>query len=63
MSKTRPILTLVGIATAAMMLAAPATQAAEVITLRLHTFLVPVSNPVKTFIIPWINKVNAAASQ
>ena len=58
MSKTR--LTLAGIAAAALLFAAPTSQA-EPITLRLHTFLVPVSNPVKTFIIPWINKVNAAA--
>ncbi len=58
MSKTR--LTLAGIATVAMLLAASASQA-KPITLRLHTFLVPVANPVKTFIIPWINKVNAEA--
>ena len=27
----------------------------------MHSFLAPVANPPKTFIIPWINKVNAAA--
>ena len=56
MFKTRLTLGLAGVAASAMMVAAPATQAAD-ITLKLHSFLVPVANPIKTFIIPWMKKV------
>jgi TRAP-type C4-dicarboxylate transport system substrate-binding protein len=38
-------------------LAAPPAAAQEV-TLRLHTFIPPVANPVKHFMIPWANKIN-----
>lgn len=34
-------------------------SAAEEVTLRLHTFLPPVANPVKHFMIPWAQKVEA----
>ena len=36
-------------------------QSAE-ITLRLHTFLPPVSNPVKTFLAPWAKKIGKASN-
>jgi len=42
--------------------AAAAPAAAQEITLRLQTFVPPVANPPKTFIIPWIEKVNQAAN-
>lgn len=35
----------------------PNIAAAETITLRLHTFLPPVANPVKHFMVPWSKKV------
>jgi TRAP-type C4-dicarboxylate transport system substrate-binding protein len=41
----------------ALALAAPPAAAQEV-TLRLHTFIPPVANPVKHFMIPWANKIN-----
>ena len=37
-------------------LAAPA-QAAETVTLRMQTFIPPVANPGKTFLIPWAKKI------
>jgi len=43
-------------AVAAFGVTAPSATAQEV-TLKLHTFLPPVANPVKTFMIPWIEKV------
>ena len=42
--------------------AAAAPAAAQDITLRLQTFVPPVANPPKTFLIPWIEKVNKAAN-
>ena len=39
--------------------AAPA-QAQEV-TLRMHTFIPPVANPAKTFLIPWAKKIGEAS--
>jgi TRAP-type transport system periplasmic protein len=35
---------------------------AQEVTLKLHTFLPPVSNPVKTFLIPWSERVNKASN-
>ncbi|HVL35260.1 MAG TPA: TRAP transporter substrate-binding protein [Burkholderiales bacterium] len=43
-------------ASAAAVLAVPAAQAQEV-TLRMHTFIPPVANPARTFLIPWAEKV------
>lgn len=40
----------------AMVLAAPA-QSAETVTLRMQTFIPPVANPGKTFLIPWAEKI------
>jgi TRAP-type C4-dicarboxylate transport system substrate-binding protein len=45
-----------GAAVAALTASAGATQAQEV-TLRMHTFIPPVANPSKTFLIPWAEKV------
>jgi TRAP-type C4-dicarboxylate transport system substrate-binding protein len=47
------------LATAALSIAAPApsVSAAPEVTLRLHTFLPPVANPVKHFMVPWAKKV------
>jgi TRAP-type C4-dicarboxylate transport system substrate-binding protein len=36
---------------------APAPTAAQEVTLRLHTFIPPVANPVKHFMMPWAEKV------
>jgi TRAP-type C4-dicarboxylate transport system substrate-binding protein len=36
---------------------APAPSAAQEVTLRLHTFIPPVANPVKHFMAPWAQKV------
>ena len=36
----------------------PTPSASQEITLRLHTFLPPVANPVKHFMVPWAEKVN-----
>lgn len=36
---------------------APKPAAAQEVTLRLHTFLPPVSNPVKNFMVPWAEKI------
>jgi TRAP-type C4-dicarboxylate transport system substrate-binding protein len=44
-----------GLAVGLGLTAAPAD--AQEVTLRLHTFLPPVANPVKTFLIPWAEKV------
>jgi TRAP-type C4-dicarboxylate transport system substrate-binding protein len=43
---------------ASALVVAPA-QAAPEVTLRLHTFLPPVANPVKHFMVPWAKKVEA----
>jgi TRAP-type transport system periplasmic protein len=40
-------------------LLAPAGAAAEEVTLRVHTFMPPVANPFKHFLIPWADKVAA----
>ena len=40
---------------AAAMVAVPAYTQAE--TLRMHTFIPPVANPAKTFLIPWAEKI------
>jgi len=36
---------------------ASAPAASQDITLRLHTFMPPIANPVRTFLIPWANRV------
>ena len=36
---------------------APVPAAAQEVTLRMHTFMAPIANPVKTFLIPWAEKV------
>ncbi|MGE3644600.1 MAG: TRAP transporter substrate-binding protein [Beijerinckiaceae bacterium] len=41
--------------------AAAAPASAETITLKMHTFVTPISNPVKSFLIPWGKKVEAAS--
>lgn len=35
----------------------PARAASQEVTLRLHSFLPPVANPMKHFLIPWAEKV------
>jgi len=40
---------------------APAPAMSQEITLRLHTFLPPIANPVRTFLIPWAKKVTEAS--
>jgi len=35
---------------------------AQEVTLRLHTFVPPVSNPPRTFLIPWMERVNKASN-
>jgi TRAP-type C4-dicarboxylate transport system substrate-binding protein len=47
---------LTGAAVAGLALA-PASAATPEVTLRLHTFLPPVANPVKHFMVPWAKKV------
>lgn len=47
--------TLAALACAA--LAAPSALHAQQATLRMHTFIPPVANPAKTFLIPWAEKV------
>jgi TRAP-type C4-dicarboxylate transport system substrate-binding protein len=47
---------LAGVAVAALTASAGVAQAQEV-TLRMHTFIPPVANPSKTFLIPWAEKV------
>lgn len=37
---------------------APELAAAQEVTLRVHTFMPPVANPVKHFLIPWSEKIN-----
>jgi TRAP-type C4-dicarboxylate transport system substrate-binding protein len=50
----------------ALLIAAPATsapaEAQEVITLRMHTFIPPVGNPAKTFLIPWAERISKASN-
>ena len=36
---------------------APAPVASQEVTLRLHSFLPPVANPMKHFITPWAEKI------
>lgn len=36
---------------------APVSAAKPEVTLRLHTFLPPVANPVKHFMVPWAKKI------
>lgn len=52
--------TLAVAALAALAMTAPVN--AQEITLKLHTFVPPVANPPKTFLIPWIERVNQAAN-
>jgi TRAP-type C4-dicarboxylate transport system substrate-binding protein len=40
---------------------APTPAAAQEVTLRLHTFLPPVANPVKHFMVPWAKKIETAS--
>jgi TRAP-type C4-dicarboxylate transport system substrate-binding protein len=50
------MLALAGVACSGLSLA-PKPAASQEVTLRLHTFLPPVSNPVKHFMVPWAEKV------
>ncbi|MCG6876812.1 MAG: TRAP transporter substrate-binding protein [Betaproteobacteria bacterium] len=54
------ITALAAAALAAIAVSAPVN--AQEVTLRLHTFVPPVSNPPKTFLIPWIERVNKASN-
>jgi len=36
---------------------APAPAASQEVTLRLHSFLPPVANPMKHFLIPWAEQI------
>jgi TRAP-type transport system periplasmic protein len=52
-------------ALAAAVLAATAVAApvkAQEVTLKMHTYLPPVSNPAKTFLIPWSERINKASN-
>lgn len=49
-------------ALAAVLTAAPGVPAQDVITLRLHTFVPPVANPAKTFLIPWTERIAKASN-
>ncbi len=40
----------------------PTPAASQEVTLRLHTFLPPVANPVKHFMVPWAEKVEKASN-
>ena len=40
---------------------APTPAASQEVTLRLHTFLPPVANPVKHFMVPWSKKIETAS--
>ena len=48
----RVTIALTGVLACALSLA-PASAAAQEVTLRLHTFMPPIANPVRTFLIPW----------
>ncbi len=61
MSKTRAVISLAAGIVAATALV-PQTASSQEVTLRLQTFVPPVANPPKTFLIPWIEKVNKAAN-
>jgi len=52
----RIVTALAGALTCALTLAA-APAASQEISLRLHTFMPPIANPVRTFLVPWANKV------
>ena len=52
---------LAGVVGAAMAAMAGAA-AAQTVTLRMHTFVAPVANPVKTFLIPWSQRVEKASN-
>lgn len=47
---------------AAATLAAPAPVLAQEVTLRMHTFIPPVANPAKTFLIPWSERISKASN-
>ena len=51
---------LVAVALAAALTASPG--AAQEVTLRLHTFIPPVANPAKTFLIPWAERISKASN-
>jgi TRAP-type C4-dicarboxylate transport system substrate-binding protein len=48
-------------ALAAVLVTSP-TVAAQEITLRLHTFIPPVANPAKTFLMPWAERIGKASN-
>ena len=50
-----------GLAALAALALAPHSASAQEVTLRLHTFLPPVANPVKHFLTPWADKVTKAS--
>jgi TRAP-type C4-dicarboxylate transport system substrate-binding protein len=56
----RRMTTLAAVMLAAAAVAGPAT--AQEVTLKLHTFVPPVSNPPKTFLIPWSERIAKASN-
>ncbi|NNE83693.1 MAG: C4-dicarboxylate ABC transporter, partial [Alphaproteobacteria bacterium] len=44
-------------AAVAALTAMPGISQAQEVTLRMHTFIPPVANPGKTFLIPWAEKI------
>lgn len=59
--KNLPLASLAGAALALGALFAPQGVRAAEVTLRLHTFVPPVANPPKSFLIPWAKKVEKAS--
>jgi TRAP-type C4-dicarboxylate transport system substrate-binding protein len=54
----RAITAVLAAALACMLAGAPASSPAQEVTLRLQTFMPPVANPYKHFLIPWADKVS-----
>ncbi len=54
---TRTKFLLGALALGALMVGHAPTVSAQTVTLRMHTFIPPVANPAKTFLIPWAKKV------
>lgn len=53
--------TLCAVALAVVLSGSPTVHAQDV-TLRLHTFIPPVANPAKTFLIPWTERISKASN-
>jgi TRAP-type C4-dicarboxylate transport system substrate-binding protein len=55
---TRSILAALAVGLTSVATLGPSVASAQEVTLRVHTFMPPVANPVKHFLIPWADKIN-----